>query len=60
MKKIFSSWLREDVRGKKEKAAKAGENEEERGEKRSREEEKEENQTERVKRSDGLFSVEAF
>ena len=55
---FLSSWLREDVRGKEERAAKAGQkNEEERCEKRKREEEKEENQTGRIKRRrDGLFS----
>ena len=58
---FFSSWLREFMRGKEERAAKASEkNEKESGEKRKREEEKEENQTERVKRRrDRLSSVEA-
>ena len=51
---FLSRWLRENVRGKEERAAKASEkNEEERGEKRKREEDKEENQTRRVKKEEG-------
>ena len=59
---FLGSWLREDVRVKEERVAKACEkNEEERGEKRKKEEEKDEDQTERVNtRRDSLVSVEAF
>ena len=42
---FWSSWLREDERGKEERTARAEKNEEERCEKRRIEEEKEENQT---------------
>ena len=42
---LWSSWLREDERGKEERMAKAEKNEGERSEKRKREEEKEENET---------------
>ena len=51
---FWSSWLREDKRGKEERMAKAEKNEGEKGEKRKREVEKEENQMV------GLSSVEAF
>ena len=59
---LLSSWLKQDVRGQEERTAKVSEkSDEERGEKRKREEEKEENETARVqRRSNGLFSVEAF
>ena len=52
---FLSSWLREDVRGKEERVAKAGEKNEERSEKRKREEEKEGNPTERVTRKNERF-----
>ena len=56
----WSSWLREEDRGKEEKTARAEKKEEEKGEKRKREEEKEENETGTVeKRCEGCVSVEA-
>ena len=42
---FWSSWQREDERGKEERMAKAEKNVEEKGEKRKREEEEEENET---------------
>ena len=58
---FWSSWLREDERGKEESMAEAEKNEEEKGEKRKREEEKEENGTVTVKRRcEDCVSVEAF
>ena len=58
---FWSSWLREDERGKKEGTARAEKKEEERVEKRKREDEKEENETPTVKRRcEGIVSVEAF
>ena len=57
---FWSSWLREDERGKEERTAKV-KNEGERDEKRKREEEKEENETVTGKRRcEGFVSVEAF
>ena len=57
---FWSSWPREDERGKGERTAKAEKKEEEKGEKRKSEEEKE-NETGTVKRRcEGLVSVEAF
>ena len=54
---FWTSWLREDERGKEERMAKAARNEEEKGEKRKRQEEKEENETVTVKRRcEGLES----
>ena len=46
---FWSSWIREDERGKEERTAKAEKNEEEKGEKRKRVEEKEENETNLLK-----------
>ena len=58
---FWSSWLREDERGKEERMAKAEKNEEERCEKMKREEEKEENETGTLRRRrEGFVSVEAF
>ena len=58
---FWSSWLREDERGKERRMAKAEMNEVEKGEKRKGEEEKEENETGTVKRKcEGCVSVEAF
>ena len=58
---FWSSWLREDERGKEERMAKAEKNEEERSEKRKREEEKEESKTGSVeRRCEGFVSVEAL
>ena len=58
---FWSSWLREDERGKEERTAKAEKNEEEKGENRKRKEEKEENETVTVRRRcEGYASVEAF
>ena len=57
---FWSSWPREDERGKGERTAKAEKKEEQKGQKRKSEEEKE-NETETVKRRcEGLVSVEAF
>ena len=57
---FWSSWLREDERGKEERMAKAERNEEEKGEKMKREEEIEENETGTVKRRcEVCVSVEA-
>ena len=58
---FWSSWLREDERGKEERMAKAEKNEEERIEMRKREEEKEESETGSVeRRCEGFVSVEAL
>ena len=49
---FWSSWPREDERGKEERTTKAEKNEEEKnGEKRKREEEKEENDSGKIKRT---------
>ena len=58
---FWSSWLREDERGKEERMAKAEKNEEERCEKMKREEEKEENETGTLRRRrEGFVSVGPF
>ena len=58
---FWSSWPREDERGKEERMAKAERNDEEKGETRKREEEKEEIETRTVKRRwEGCVSIEAF
>ena len=57
---FWSSWPREDERGREERMAKAGKNEE-KGENGTREVEKEENETGTVtRRCEGCVSVEAF
>ena len=56
---FWSTWLREDSRGKEERKARAEKNEEEKGEK--REEEKEENERRTVnRRCEGFVSVVPF
>ena len=58
---FWSSWPREDERGKEERTARADKNEEEKSEKKKREEAREENETETVeRRCEGFVSVEAF
>ena len=58
---LWSSWLREDEKGREEWMADADKTEEETCEKRKSKEEKEENETVTVKRRcEGFVSVEAF
>ena len=58
---FWSSWLRQDERGKEERMAKADKNEEEGGEKSTSEEENEENETATIRRRcEGFVSVEAL